>query len=73
MNFFNLLSQSTNYLGNGVVSVAPLELNWIGNIIKWLIEGIGITGVGIIVFTLILKTLVLPLDVYSRYKTKKQN
>ena len=72
MNFFNLLSQSTNYLGNGVVSVAPLELNWIGNIIKWLIEGIGITGVGIIVFTLILKTIVLPLDIYSRYKTKKQ-
>ena len=72
MNFFNLLSQSTNYLGNGVVSVAPLELNWIGNIIKWLIEGIGITGVGIIVFTLILKTIVIPLDIYSRYKTKKQ-
>jgi YidC/Oxa1 family membrane protein insertase len=40
--------------------------------IKWLIEGIGIVGVGIIVFTLILKTIVLPLDIYSRIKTKKQ-
>lgn len=72
MNLFNLLAESTNYLGNGVMNVPPLQLDWIGNIIKWLIEGIGITGLGIIIFTLILKTLVLPLDIYSRYKTKKQ-
>lgn len=72
MNLLNLLSESTNYLGNGVMDIPALDLNWIGNIIKWLIEGIGITGLGIIVFTLILKTIVLPLDIYSRYKTKKQ-
>ncbi len=55
-----------------VVSTDAISLNWIGKLIKLLIEGIGITGVGIIVFTLILKTLVLPLDVYSRRSSKKQ-
>ncbi|MGN0817471.1 MAG: YidC/Oxa1 family membrane protein insertase, partial [Candidatus Coproplasma sp.] len=68
----NLLAQSTGVLGYGVKSIASIDLNWIGQIIRWLIEGIGIIGVGIIVFTLILKTIVLPLDIYSRVKTKKQ-
>ncbi|MGN0814829.1 MAG: membrane protein insertase YidC [Candidatus Coproplasma sp.] len=68
----NLLAQSSRVLGYGVKSIASIDLNWIGQIIKWLIEGIGIIGVGIIVFTLILKTIVLPLDIYSRIKTKKQ-
>ncbi len=49
------------------------NLNWIGKIVQWLIEGIGIVGLGVIVFTLLLKTIVLPLDVYSRIKTKKQS
>lgn len=68
----NLLAISSGVLGYGVKSIASIGLNWIGQIIKWLIEGIGIIGVGIIVFTLILKTIVLPLDIYSRIKTKKQ-
>lgn len=68
----NLLATSTGVLGYGVKTIASIDLNWIGQIIKWLIEGIGIIGVGIIVFTLILKTLVLPLDIYSRIQTKKQ-
>ena len=68
----NLLAQSSGVLGYGVKSIASIDLNWIGQIIKWLIEGIGVIGVGIIVFTLILKTVVLPLDIYSRIKTKKQ-
>ncbi len=60
----------TEYLVKGIASI---HLNWIGKCIRWLIEGIGITGVGVIVFTLILKTIVLPLDIYSRVKTKKQS
>lgn len=69
----NILAQSSGTLGYGVMEIAPLELNWIGQLIRILIEGVGIVGVGIIVFTLILKTIVLPLDIYSRVKTKKQS
>lgn len=69
----NLLAQSSEYLGYGIRAISSDGLlNWIGEIVRWLIEGIGIVGVGIIVFTLILKTIVLPLDIYSRIKTKKQ-
>lgn len=49
------------------------SLNWIGNIIKWLIEGVGNIGVGIILFTLILKVITLPFDVYSKVATKKNS
>ena len=68
-----LLAISQGVLGYGVKLIPEISLNWIGIVIQWLIEGIGITGVGIIVFTLILKTIVLPLDIYSRIKTKKQS
>ncbi len=71
MNLLANLSQGV--LGYGVKLIPEIELNWIGQIIRWLIEGIGIIGVGIIFFTLILKTIVLPLDIYSRIKTKKQS
>ena len=50
-----------------------ISLNWIGQIIKWLIEGIGSVGVGVIVFSLLLKLIVLPLDVYQRVVMRKQN
>jgi YidC/Oxa1 family membrane protein insertase len=67
-----LLASSSGTLGYGVSKIASIDLNWIGQVIKWLIESVGIVGVGIILFTLILKTIVLPLDIYSRIKTKKQ-
>ena len=70
MNLLANLSQGV--LGYGVKLIPEIQLNWIGIIIRWLIEGVGIIGVGIICFTLILKTIVLPLDIYSRIKTKKQ-
>ena len=66
----SLLAQ--NVLGYSVSTIPSISLNWIGWLIRWLIEGIGIVGVGIIVFTLILKCIVLPLDIYSRIKGKKQ-
>lgn len=70
----NLLSNiSMDWLSFGVKQISSIDLNWIGEIIKFLIEGIGITSVGIIVFTLVLKTIVMPLDVFSKYKTKKQS
>lgn len=72
MEIFNLLEVSLNFIDYVVKDVNMIELNWIGKIIRWLIEGIGITGLGIMVFTVILKTIVLPLDIYSRISTKKQ-
>lgn len=50
-----------------------ISLNWIGQIIEWLISGIGYVGIGIIVFSLILKLIVLPLDIYQRVVMRKQN
>lgn len=66
----SLLAQ--NVLGYSVSTIPSISLNWVGQLIRILIEGIGIVGVGIIVFTLILKCVVLPLDIYSRISGKKQ-
>lgn len=52
---------------------ATREPNWIGNIIGKLFAAVGIVAVGVIIFTLILKTIVLPIDLYSRINTKKQS
>ncbi len=73
MGTLNLL-ESVGYIGGVILDKIDIRsLNWIGKIIQWLIEGVGIVGLGVVVFTLILKTIVLPLDVYSRVKTKKQS
>lgn len=73
MGIFNLLEVSTNFIDFAVDPITVKGLNWIGKIVQWIIEGVGIVGLGIILFTLILKTCVLPLDVYSRVKMKKQS
>ncbi len=73
MGNFNLLNLSTNFIDFGVQKMPEVPLGWIETIIQWLIEGVGIIGLGIVLFTLILKTIVLPLDIYSRYKMKKQS
>ena len=50
-----------------------VSINWIGRIIKWLCEiGAGV-GVGIILFSLVLKMITLPFDVYQRISMRKQN
>ena len=73
MNLLSSLSGvSENFISFMVKQLGAIDLNWIGDIIRTLIEGIGITAVGVIVFTLILKTIVLPLDIFSKVKTKKQ-
>ncbi|MBQ9118115.1 MAG: YidC/Oxa1 family membrane protein insertase [Clostridia bacterium] len=50
-----------------------ISLNFIGEIIKWLINGIGVVGIGIIVFSIILKLIVMPFDVFQRISMRKQN
>lgn len=70
MNIFGLLNAvSIPIFSSG----ADVSLDWLGNIVKFLIDGIGIVGVGIIVFTLIIKTIVLPLDIYQKVTTRKQS
>ena len=68
----DLTQISQGLLGYGIKAIPDIQLDWLGVVIRWLIEGVGIIGVGIVIFTLILKTIVLPLDIYSRIKTKKQ-
>ena len=67
---------------NQILSVAQVSLygqtfdvslNWIGNLIRLLITGVGSVGVGIILFSLILRCLVLPFDVFQRISMRKQN
>ncbi len=65
-----------NLLGVGIAlfgDTYDISLNWIGELIRWLITGIGSVGVGIIVFSIILKVIVLPFDVYQRISMRKQN
>ena len=50
-----------------------ISLNFIGQLINILVNGIGIVGVGIIVFSLILKAVVLPFDIMQRVSMRKQN
>ena len=73
----NLLAVSENYINVAVDGIGTIDLPWLGNIIKWLFDlftGVpGAIALGAIVFTLALKTLVLPLDIYSRVKMKKQS
>lgn len=69
----NFTGLSENFINFMVKQLEGIDLNWIGDIIRWLIEGVGITAVGVIIFTLVLKTIVMPLDVFSKFKTKKQS
>ena len=72
MGLLNLLT--TNDIAvNGFWQTFDVSLNWIGNLIRLLISGIGVVGIGIIVFSLILKLITLPLDVYQRISMRKQN
>ena len=70
MNVFNLLN------GVEIALQGPkfdVYLNWIGKIIRFLITGVGSVGIGIILFSVILKVIVLPFDVYQRIAMRKQN
>lgn len=69
MNLFSLLA---DYQLSILPSGFSIGMGWLGQLIRGLIEGIGITGVGIIVFTLILRAITLPFDIYQRVKMRKQ-
>ena len=71
MQLFNLLSNEVNIaLFDNTYNIS---LNWIGVLIRWLITGIGSVGVGIILFSVILRVIVLPFDVFQRISMRKQN
>ena len=55
MNFLNLLASDPviPFLGK----TYDISLNWLGHLIRVLIEGIGVVGIGIIVFSIILRLL----------------
>lgn len=67
---FNLLS---TVIGTMPIFDNPYNLNFIGKFIQWLLESLPNMGLGIIVFTLALKLITLPLDIYSRVSMKKNN
>ena len=71
MGLFNLLSNEVGIVIYG--NTYDISLNWIGTLIRWLITGVGSVGVGIILFSIILKVIVLPFDVYQRISMRKQN
>lgn len=49
-----------------------INLDVLGQFARVIIEGVGIIGLGIIVFTLVLKAITLPFDIYQRVKMRKQ-
>ena len=50
-----------------------ISLNFIEKFIGILIGAVGITGLGIILYCLILKVIVLPLDIWQKATTRKQS
>ena len=50
-----------------------VALNFIGKLIRGIITGVSSVGVGIILFSLILKVIVLPVDVMQRITMRKHN
>ena len=71
MGLFNLLSNGVGIVIYG--NTYNISLNWIGVLIRWLITGVGSVGIGIILFSIILKVIVLPFDVFQRISMRKQN
>ena len=70
MEIFNLLSGDVGIAFYG--QTYEIALNWIGKLIRTLLS-LGSVGVGIILFSVILRFLVLPFDVYQRITMRKQN
>ncbi len=71
MQTFAFLAVELSLVGEGF-TVAESWLSWLTKLIEILITGVGITGVGIILFTLILKAVTLPFDIYQRVSMRKQ-
>ena len=69
MEIFNFLATSVTVYGD----VFDVHLNWIGKFIKLLVTSVGSVGLGIILFSLVLKLITLPFDIYQRIAMRKQN
>ena len=70
MQIFNLFNATViPYFGQ----TFDVEVGVLGEIVKWIITGVGIVGLGVVLFSLILKLVVLPLDIYQRITMRKQN
>ena len=67
----NLLSSEVGIALFG--NTYDISLDWIGTLIRWLITGVGSVGVGIILFSIVLRVIVLPFDVFQRISMRKQN
>ena len=70
MEFFNLLADAGVPFFSETHSI---QLDFIGKFIKWLVSIAGSVGFGIILFSLALKLVTLPFDVYQRITMRKQN
>lgn len=70
MEVFNVLSSAVIWIYG---TTHNIHLDWIGELIRLLIVGVGSVGVGVILFSVILKVIVLPFDVYQRITMRKQN
>ena len=66
MQIFQILATTAKIITFGKTDV--VSLNWISRIIRNLIESVGSVGVGIILFSLVLKAIVLPFDIYREYR-----
>ena len=75
MNFLNTLLNNVNpdravsFFGK----TYNVSLNWIGELIRTLVNWVGIVGIGIILFSVLLKLVVLPFDIFQRINMSKQN
>ena len=65
LNFLATVSQIPADFGD--------KLNWIGVVIQWIIGIAGNVGLGIVLFTLVLKLITLPLDIYSKASMRKNS
>lgn len=54
-------------------AIETVELDFIGKFIGWLVTITGSVGIGIILFSLVLKLITLPFDIYQRVSMRKQN
>lgn len=69
MELFNLLEKAIPVFGQ----TFDVSLGWIGFLVSLIISGVSMVGLGVILFSLILKFIVLPFDVYQRIAMRKQN
>ena len=71
MEILNLLAEVPMLIFGDTYNV--IELDWIGRLIRWLVTITGSVGLGIILFSIGLKFVTLPFDVFQRITMRKQN